>query len=180
MAKAKKTTTKSRSSKKNPGIQTKGWIDVASTIDRLISRNLHDRHNLSLSDKSQHRIVAYGPWLAVSIWIFAIPQLIALAKTGGFLSLNMLLETMVYSRESWVILLLFFITSVAVASSITDLSLQKLRGWNRVYTVTLLNLGYVIYQIAFSGHQPAGALLSGAALVAIIFVLLDVRKYYSS
>lgn len=179
MAKAK--TKKSNTTKKNSNssINTKSWSDVARVIDHIISNNLHDRHNISLSELVQRRIVSYGPWLAVGTWILLIPQFIALAKTGGFLSLNMLLETMVYSRESWVMLLLFFVTSVAAASSITELSIQKIKGWNKIYVATLINLAYVLYQLFFNGGQPAGALLSATALVAIIFILLDVRKYYS-
>lgn len=167
--------------KKTPAstkVQTKSWREVAHTIDVVIRNLIHDNYSVSLSKITQRRIVAYGPWLAVIFWLFAIPQLLALTSTGNFLSLNMLLETMVFSRESWVVLLLFFVTSVGIANAITDLSVQKLRGWNRVYAVTLLNTLYVTYQLIFSSKQIAGSLLSFAVLIATLFIILDVRRYY--
>lgn len=176
---AKKTPVKPQA-KKSTAIETKTWREVIHTIDVFIRDIIHDRHSVSLSKTSQRRVVAYGPWLAVAFWLIAIPQLLALTNTGGFLSLDTLLETMVFSRESWTILLLFFVTSVGVASAITDLSMQKLRGWNHIYAVTLLNASYVLYQLLFNTHQAAGSLLGLAALGAALFVILDVRKYYKA
>lgn len=159
-------------------IQTKTWQEVVHSIDLVIRNVIHDNYSVSLSKVTQRRLVAYGPWLAVAFWILAIPQLLALTTTGGFLSLNMILETMVFSRESWVLLLLFFVSSVGIASAITDLSMQKVRGWNRMYAVVLLNSAYVAYQLLFGGNQAAGSLLGLAALAATLFVLLDIRRYY--
>lgn len=159
-------------------IQTKSWRDVVRVADITISRIVHDRHSVSLSELTKRRIVAYGPWLAVGLWLVVIPQLLALTKTGGFLSANMLLEMMVFSRESWVMLVLLFITSIGVSNAVTDLAAQKIRGWNRIYIVTLVNASYILYRLFANVQQPAAAILSLLVLIGILFVLLDVRSYY--
>lgn len=147
-------------------------------IQNSIAYNLHGRYNRHLSKSSQKKLVAYGPWLALGTLIIAAPELMLLANNGRFVSPIGFLEKVLFNRESWVLLMVVFINIICFVDALSDLFEKTKRGWDRVYLALLVNLTYVLYQLATNLDQPAGPLLSTLAFVFLIFGLLDVREYY--
>lgn len=171
---AKKKTSKVR----KQSVQVKNRSDVLASINGFIFKNVHDRHNLTFSSNTKEKIVSYGPWLAIAALLIIAPELLVLAKDATFISFSGFIETILFNRTSWVLLIILFINCLLLVDGLEDLFAQKRRGWNRIYIALLINITYVIYQLFARIEQPAAPILALVGFIFCLFTLLDVRDYY--
>ncbi|MFO0971712.1 MAG: hypothetical protein U0520_05205 [Candidatus Saccharimonadales bacterium] len=144
---AKKAATKRRSRAART-IEVKQHTDIIRIIDALLVKNMHDRYTVRLSEKTREMLVAYGPWLAIGLLAVIAPELMVLAKSGRLISATGFLEKVLFNRESWVLLMVVFINIICFVDALSDLFEKTKRGWDRVYLAILVNLTYVLYQLA--------------------------------
>jgi hypothetical protein len=175
---ASKTTTKKVNSEASKAVEVKKTDDVVKAVNDFIFKSFHDRYNFSLSTNVKESLVAYGPWIAAALLLLFAPEMLVLAKTAQFISFSGFLEQILFSKDSWVILVVVFINCLAVADSLSYLFKKSKRGWNAVYGALLVNLIYVVYQLFSNLDHPAAPILSVIGLGACIFTLLDIRTYY--
>lgn len=164
--------------KKSDNVEVKKGGDVLSALNRHLAYNLHDRYNLSFSSKTQQKMVAYGPWLAILSVVVLMPQLLILSKSGQLISFSGFFETILFNQESWVILIILFSNILLLVDGIGHLFAKERKGWTRIYQATLVTSGYIIWQLLANLSQPAAALLSLLATIFVLFTLLDIRSYY--
>lgn len=164
---------------KKSNVEVKRSTDVVKTINAFIFKNLHDRYNAKLSTKTREAIVAYGPWLGALLLLIIAPELLALAKTGSFISFSGFVEKVLFSKESWVLLVVVFINCLATVDSLSYMFQKAKRGWNAIYGALLINIVYVLYQLLTNMNQPAPAILSLVGFGFCLFSLLDIRTYYT-
>ena len=169
-----------KATKKNDkkSVKVKSFADVTQTVNHFIFMNAHDRYNLTFSNTTKEKLVAYGPWLATFTLLVLAPELLVLARESRFITLSSFIETILFSKSAWVILLVIFANCLLLVSAIEDLFAKKKPGWNQIYLALLINLIYVIYQFFYRIEQPAAPTLSLIAFGFCLFALLDVRKYY--
>lgn len=182
---AKKTVVKKNQRQPNrakriSSVHVKRGSEVFAAIQNSIAYNLHGRYNRHLSKSSQKKLVAYGPWLALGTLIIAAPELMLLANNGRFVSPIGFLEEVLFNRDSWGLLSMILINIICSVYALGDLFEKKRRGWNGVYTALLSNLLYVLYQLITNIAQPAGPILASMGIVFCLFILLDIREYYTA
>lgn len=163
---------------KKSSIKVKSAREVGQMIQRHIAYNLHGRHSLSLGKPLQRKLVSYGPWLSILLVLFIIPELFIFAKTGSLMHISNFLDTILFNRSSWVILIILLANLLLLVDGIGELFESKRKGWQRIYLACLLSLGYILWQLADNISQPAAPLLSAVSLLLIIFVLFDIESYY--
>lgn len=169
-----------KSSKKtaDQSIKVKSVHEVAEMLQRQISFHLHSRHALRLSPATQRKIVGYGPWLAIVLVLAVLPELFMFAKTGQFMQLTGFFDTILFNRESWVVLSILLVNILLLVDGIGELFEKKKKGWQRVYLASLIGAGYIVWQLIANLSQPAAPLLSSISIAVILFTLLDVEEYY--
>ena len=175
---AKKSAKQVKPSASTPSVRVKKGSEVLTSIQNFLNYNLHGRFNTSLSKKLQTRLVAYGPWIAIALVIVVLPELLILAKNGTLMTFTGFFDTILFNQSSWVVMLVLLSGIMLLVDGLSDLFNKKLRGWQRVYAATLINASYILWQLVDNISQPAAPILSLIAIFAIIFALLDVKKYY--
>lgn len=165
--------------KHNPKVRVKNSREVMLTIQNFLAYNLHDRYNFGFSKTTQKKIVAYGPWLAAATIFIILPELMTLAKSGGLISPNGFIETILFNQSSWVILIIIFINIMLIVDGMKYIFDQLKRGWNSIYFATLISSIYIIWQLFTTSGQPASSLLALMGCYFILFTLFDIKKYYN-
>ncbi len=178
MAKTTPNNTKTSKRKKTSTVEVKNHRDVMSTINSFIAKNIHDRYNVTFSEATKLKIVAYAPWLAILILLVISPELIVLANNGLLTSPMGFLEKVLFNRDSWVLLIILLVNIICLVDGFGELFSKSIKGWNRIYFAQLVNSGYVIYQLFTQLDQPAAPLLSIICFSLILFTTLDVRRFY--
>lgn len=164
--------------KKTTTVKVKSIGEVVATLQRHMAYNLHGRYAFRLSDKTQQKIVSYGPWLSIVLVLFILPELFIFAKTGTLMHLTGFFNEIVFNRDAWVILLLLLTNILLLVDGISELFEKRQKGWQRIYLATLLSTIYIIWQLLSNLTQPAAPLLSLVAIVSILFTLFDIAAYY--
>lgn len=162
----------------NKAVQVKNINEVGKTLQRHLAFNLHGRYAFRLSNTTRHKIVSYGPWLAIMLVILILPELFVFAKTGSLMQVTGFFNDILFNREAWVILSLLLVNILLLVDGIGELFEKKQKGWQRIYLATLISTLYIIWQLLSNLSQPAAPLLSLVAAVSILFTLLDVESYY--
>ena len=174
---AKKTTPKKRNSS-TASVSVKKGNEVLVSAQNFLTRNLHDRFNISLSKRIQTQLVAFGPWLSIALVLVILPELLVFAKNGMLITFSGFFETIVFNQEAWVVLLVILSGLMLLVDGIGDLFNKKLRGWQRIYLATLINTGYILWQLPGNMDNLAAPILSLLVAFIIIFAQLDIKKYY--
>lgn len=174
----KKSTVKTTPTKRSSDVRVKSSKDVISTVNRLLSYNLHDRFKFGFSKPTKIKLTAYGPWLAALSVIVISPELMSLAKNGRLLTISSFFNEIFFNQQAWLILVIILINILLLVDGLTDLFDMKLRGWNRVYAPALITAFYVLWQLLSSLDQPAAPLLSLLGAWFVLFSLLEIKSFY--
>ena len=169
---------KKQSKKASSSVEVKQSRDIIRVFNAFVAKNMHDRYKTRLTKNTQQKIVSYGPWLAALILLVIAPELLIFAKEARLISLNGFIETVLFNRESWVLLLVILANCILTFDALGELFNKTERGWNRVYSALLINSTYVLYQLAAQIANPAAPIVSILLLALCLFVLFDIRKYY--
>lgn len=177
---AKNTTKTSKKAKASASttVEVKNYKDILSGFNNFIAKNIHDRYNVTFSQVTKLKLVAYGPWLAIVTLLVILPQLLVLANNGQVSSPVGFLEQTLFNRESWVLLIILLTNIILLVDGLAELFNKALKGWNRVYLALLVNGGYILYQLFTQLDQPAAPLLSLLGIGFCLFTVLDIKRYY--
>lgn len=170
--------TKSTAKKSSSDIRVKSSKDVVSTVNRLLSHNLHDRFKFGFSKSTKVKLTAYGPWLAAVSVIVISPELMSLAKNGRLLTITSFFNEIFFNQQAWLILVIILVNILLLVDGLTDLFDMRLRGWNRVYAPALITGLYVLWQLMTNLDQPAAPLLSLLGAWFVLFSLLEIKSFY--
>jgi hypothetical protein len=173
-----KTTKKAPQQKTVSNVRVKPANEVVATVQRHIEYNLHSRYNLSFSKATQKKLVAYGPWLAIGLIVFIIPQLMALAKTGSLMTFSGFFNTVFFNQDSWVILLIIFTNILLLVDGVSKIFEKGIAGWTRVYQAMVISTGYIVWQLLSNISEPAAPILALLGAVLVLFALFDIKQYY--
>lgn len=147
-------------------------------IDRSIEQLFYKSIGRKLNKASQRKIVTHGSWLAALVLLFILPQLLIFAKDGLFVGISGFFTAMFFNQASWVLMLVVLANSILLVQSLGEIAAKKRKGWNKIYTAFLINLGYVLIQLIQNITQPLPPIISLMAISFGLFVLFDIKKYY--
>ncbi len=179
MAKTTPNNSKTSKRKKTSTVEVKNHRDVMSTINSFIAKNIHDRYNVTFSEATKLKIVAYAPWLAILTLLVISPELIVLANNGLLTSPMGFLEKILFNRDSWVLLIILLVNIICLVDGFGELFSKSIKGWNRIYFALLVNSIYTLYQLLTHLDQPAAPILSLLGFGFCLFSLLDIKNFYN-
>ena len=159
-------------------VRVKTAPEVVGALNRYIDYFFHKKIGKSLGKRTQQKLVSYGPWLMTLILLIVLPELLIFAKNAEIVGISGFFTEIFFNQESWILLIVVLSNCLLLADGLSDLFNKKLRGWNRIYLALLINMTYIAAQLAQNLSRPAAPLLSLAAICVLLFMHLDIKKYY--
>lgn len=177
MAKSTKSGKKSKQSTKSRAnnVRVKTGSEVAKLVQSKVEHLIHGQFKSGLSKSTQKKIVSYGPWAATLLVIIVLPELMVLAKDSALMGFNGFFSLIFFNQQSWVIMLVLLANILLLVDGLGYLFEKRSRGWQRIYQASLISTAYIAYQLF---TNTLAAILSLIVMFAILFVILDIKKYY--